>query len=371
MRIKTVQLLAAASVGLFNQAYPMRQIAYSDTAKKNHTSDLLPKWLKKPTIASEKKLDVITVSPTSIDISGLPKERLVLCLFKNVYKKSEFSKKVQMNIDDHVYYGGSKRPLGATGYPPSELEVERFIEDQKGYIDYLGAVEFKMDFASSHVDTKRYDDDHKTNTTFGVLTAKACIDQLRQEIFLEKLVIDTLKKAFDGSNRSERVEWRSVDWPATLIKINKDDLPLYTEFYICKSIHEIGTVFLTEGSEKDKLLKEIVDLYEHSVKCSFKQNEEWDKRDSDKYIANEKWILEGGHMSEIELKQSREKRNTKLQIKKDKFETWLASRPLQQPTINISSPENNKTAQTWWSMFFNSSTTKPSDVDEPKPPTLS
>ena len=382
MRVKTVRLLAAASVGLFNQAYPMWKIADADTAKKNHTSDLLPTWLKKPTIALEKKSDITALSPTSIEISGLPKDRLVLCLFKNVYDKSEFSKKVQMNIDDHVYFGGSKRPLGATGYPPSELEVERFLDSQKGYIDYLGAVEFKMDFSKSFIETKQYDDDHKTTSTPGVRTAKECIEQLRQEVLLENIVVDTLKKAFEiGSN--DYFKCKNVNWPATQIQVTNRGLDLFTEFYVRKSIHEIGAIFSKGGPEKDALLKSIVDMYERYMKGSSESDQRYHKDKIVQSNSTHKRIKElyassndplyKPMMSDSEHSAYISELEHANQIKKEKFEAWFASRQSKNEMSITNKVDTPLPQSGWslWSMFFNSSTTKQSDVDEPKPPTLS
>src|SRR5205823_2383448 len=60
------------------------------------------------------------------------------------------------------------------------------FDKRKYYVDYVGPVNFKIDFTGDIINTSTYDKCHETTTNSKVKTAKECITELRQTILLEK-----------------------------------------------------------------------------------------------------------------------------------------------------------------------------------------
>ena len=362
-------------MGLFNRSL---QIVHADSNKNPSSTTLssqpqLPKipYVDVNTTQPHKAVTDVVTMPLSfkIDVTGIPKERLIIALFNNVYRKSEFSEKVWMNIADHIFYGGSAAPLGMDR-APDKYEVKKMLTNYS-YIDYIGPVEFKMDFSGALIDTKQYDEDHKTCTTLGVLTAKECIEKLKQEIFLENLVVETLKNALGIIDSNESFEWNSYTWlvngPSTFIQTYKKDLSIIAEIKIHdKTIHELGTIFQNGGVEKDALINSIVQQYERSVMRGFERCEKDERSASVDAIESEKAIKDGREkpwFSADTRKKHREDREAKFQIKKEKYEAWLSSSRGLQKTEQI-------TTNTLWTMFFGSSTSEQTEMNAPKPPKI-
>ncbi|MCH9718050.1 MAG: hypothetical protein K0U24_05270 [Gammaproteobacteria bacterium] len=132
----------------------------------------------------------------TINISDLPKEKVVLALFENVYRKSDVSKKTWASIVSQTQTNRANVPIG-TNAPPNDFEIRKMLyraqtQDssmsplhQPGYIDCIGPVVFKMKFSAAKIDAQYYDAVHQTDATAGVLSAKVCIDNLRQKMTLE------------------------------------------------------------------------------------------------------------------------------------------------------------------------------------------
>lgn len=121
----------------------------------------------------------------NINIEGLPKERVVIALFKNVFKKSEASYDTWMKIADLCYFDGKAPPVG-TQITPDKMDVKEILAKQQFYIEYIGAVYFGMDFSSNTIISKSYDQIHQTHSNSNIETAKQCIQNLRKTIELEK-----------------------------------------------------------------------------------------------------------------------------------------------------------------------------------------
>lgn len=82
-------------------------------------------------------------------------------------------------IADQCFFTRSKAPMGLDRVP-DEWEVKMLL-NRSSRIDYIGAVSLKIDFSGSSINTQSYDKEHKAGT-FNVLTAKDCIEQLRQSL---------------------------------------------------------------------------------------------------------------------------------------------------------------------------------------------
>lgn len=109
-----------------------------------------------------------------IDISDLPKEKVIHALFKNVYRKSLASQKVWWNIK------ASDLKLDAPGIDsPPEYEEILSMLSENSHIDYIGCVKININFEKNIIDASLYDLEHQTNTTANVETASQCIKELR------------------------------------------------------------------------------------------------------------------------------------------------------------------------------------------------
>src|SRR5690349_6460319 len=89
-----------------------------------------------------------------INIKDLPKEQVLIALFKNVYKKSAASKTAWHTIVN-LYYPDpeQKAPIGSYN-PPTKYEAEDILKKAPKHkkIDYIGAVMFQMDFSADEID---------------------------------------------------------------------------------------------------------------------------------------------------------------------------------------------------------------------------
>lgn len=108
-----------------------------------------------------------------VNIEGLPKERVLLALFKNVCGKSDFSKKHQhdlLKIDSSF----------------SEMDAHNELLANL-YINTIGSVRFDIDFSNNDfINTEKYDLYHQTKSNFEIMSAKDCIQTLRDSLEQEK-----------------------------------------------------------------------------------------------------------------------------------------------------------------------------------------
>ena len=109
---------------------------------------------------------------------------MIIALFNNVYRKSEASERTRMNIANYAYFDNSPVPIG-TDCAPKEDEVRSILHNSSGYIDYIGAVMFKISFSGDDIDACNYNKEHSTGTS-EILTAESCILELRKDIESEE-----------------------------------------------------------------------------------------------------------------------------------------------------------------------------------------
>lgn len=125
----------------------------------------------------------------TINIAGLPKEKIIHELFKNVYEKSEEAKQTKEKIfrftpDEPGIYS-----------VPSDFEISQILKRSQ-QIDYLGCVKFGIDFSGDSINTDYYDSLHKTGANL-VNPASEIIKKLRDELSVqaeiksEKTVVST------------------------------------------------------------------------------------------------------------------------------------------------------------------------------------
>lgn len=191
-----------------------------------------------------------------IDITGLPKEQVIIALFENVYRKSELSKSVWLNIANYRYLARTAELPRQIGFDtvPDDFEIKRELITTRGDIDYIGAVAFKINFSGNEIDVSDYDLAHKTDSTPGIQTAAACITQLKEKIrILEEaqtriaiqlgFITDVLK---DFLHTELTV---SCDAYETKTRVRIGNISSQDTFLIPGNIAEIFNIFFTNDCE--------------------------------------------------------------------------------------------------------------------------
>lgn len=107
-----------------------------------------------------------------IDIAGINKEKIILELFRNVYKKSDEAKSVYSDI---MRYTPNQPGIYRE---PDDFEIGEFLRCNNGRVEFLGCVKFCIDFSGSTIDTEFYDKIHNTGTN-NIETAAVIINRLK------------------------------------------------------------------------------------------------------------------------------------------------------------------------------------------------
>ncbi len=119
-----------------------------------------------------------------INLANLPKERVLIELFKNVYKKSESSKQAFARISGSCHENGAIAPIGTYEVIDDIQASSILLADMK--VSTIGAVQIDIDFSTDEIDASQYDMVHKTSDNSDVLSAQQCIENLRQMLVEEK-----------------------------------------------------------------------------------------------------------------------------------------------------------------------------------------
>ncbi len=107
-----------------------------------------------------------------IDIKGLKKEKIIVLLFNNVYRKSLAAKATENNLNQLF-----ETPDTST-FILTEVIVRDLLSKNKDKIEYLGPVKFMMDFSENEIDVSEYDKIHNTGSA-NIQTAEACISTIK------------------------------------------------------------------------------------------------------------------------------------------------------------------------------------------------
>ena len=108
-----------------------------------------------------------------IDISGLKKEKIIIWLFYNVYKKSDAAKKTEDSLNELF-----ETPDNSI-YHLTEAMVRELLSKNKDKLEYIGPVRLMVDLSQDEIDVTDYDKTHKTGLGL-IQTAEGCINGFKQ-----------------------------------------------------------------------------------------------------------------------------------------------------------------------------------------------
>jgi hypothetical protein len=163
-----------------------------------------------------------------ISIAGIPKEHILIALFNNVNNKSKESRKTRNNIADGEILYNEKVPVG-TFSQPTEQEIRTILAERRGYVDFIGAVEFRIDFSDDEIDVTFYDEHHNTGSK-SIMTAAVCVANAKlayeaseQKLKASNTVTTALEEHF-GVEDINLIELIPYDNPKLLLKMLKEHL---------------------------------------------------------------------------------------------------------------------------------------------------
>lgn len=115
-----------------------------------------------------------------IYIGDLPKGKLVVALYQNVFRKSEASIQQFLTLSKRCHNQGSVPEVGVFNVDEDEAQI--VLHKQNHWIGNLGSVFMNIDFSGLEIDTQQYDAHHQTSDTLGVLPAADCVKLFRQTL---------------------------------------------------------------------------------------------------------------------------------------------------------------------------------------------
>jgi|GEM_PF-6491688 len=117
-------------------------------------------------------------------IKDLPKQRVLVELFNNAYRKSTVSENEFLRISTLCHEQGSIPPLG-THFLLEEHEASDVLS-QGLFVHQIGAVDIGMDFSLDEIDETHYDSIHEVQINRKLSCAKECLDKLRNKLAEEE-----------------------------------------------------------------------------------------------------------------------------------------------------------------------------------------
>ncbi|MDR3492901.1 MAG: hypothetical protein P4M12_12840 [Gammaproteobacteria bacterium] len=129
-----------------------------------------------------------------VNIKDLPKARVVMELFKNVYRKSAASENEYQLISAKCHNEGCIPPLGI--YSLEEDEVKSVLE-MNLYIHNIGAVIFEMDFSNNEIDETHYEKIHEIKMNADIVSVQVCVDNLKKILLEEERKLQEQEASLD------------------------------------------------------------------------------------------------------------------------------------------------------------------------------
>jgi len=124
----------------------------------------------------------------NIDITGLPKSRVLIALFQNVYRKSAASLAAYHQLDSTCRANHTCPAVGVYDVP-TEAQAEALLY-VSGHIQEVGAVNLQIDLNQDALDLSAYDTLHQTQDAVNLLTGEECIAKLKETLMLEAADFD-------------------------------------------------------------------------------------------------------------------------------------------------------------------------------------